>query len=238
MDIIRSIRYDKRTFTYMDAVINTVWDEVVEDTLTAVDYLKNDSRIDKEKIVLVGLGLGAMTAPRIALQSEGDVKALIMIGGVLDSLINVVYEQSSEYLNTLTAEEKSNEQYIVRNFKTMSEGKSLEQTVLGRNAYYFWDAEQYQQAKLIRSLAIPVFVAQGKRDTEVEEEEGRRAYYETIGNAPYMEYESFRGLNHLLMDDLSVDLNGKSQYQVQTNVDKYAARVLGNWILALNSSEK
>ena len=235
---IASIRYDKRTFTYKDAVINTVWDEVVEDTLTAVDYLKNDSRIDKEKIVVVGLGLGAMTAPRIALQSEGDVKALIMIGGVLDSLINVVYEQSSEYLDTLTAEEKSNEQYIVRNFKNMSEGKSLEQTVLGRNAYYFWDAEQYQQAKLIRSLAIPVFVAQGKRDTEVEEEDGRRAYYETIGNAPYMEYESFRGLNHLLMDDLSVDLNGKSQYQVQTNVDKYAARVLGNWILALNSSEK
>ena len=67
----------------------------------------------------------------------------------------------------------------------------------------------------------------------MDEDVGRRAYYETIGNAPYMEYEAFRGLNHLLMDDLTVNINGEPEYQIQTQVDKYAARVLGNWILSL-----
>lgn len=230
---IASVRYDKRTYTYPEATIDTLWDEVVEDALSAVELLKQDGRIDQQRIVVIGLGLGAMTAPRIAAQSEGGVTGMIMIGGVLDSLINVDYQRSSEYLSALSDEEKSNEQYIVRNFKSMTEGKALEQEVLGRSAYYYWDAEQYPQAKTIRNLALPVYIAQGKRDPLVDEDVGRRAYYETIGNAPYMEYEAFRGLNHLLMDDLTVNINGEPEYQIQTQVDKYAARVLGNWILSL-----
>lgn len=230
---IASVRYDKRTYTYPDAKINTLWDEVVEDALSAVDLLKQDDRIDQKRIVVIGIGLGAMTAPRIAAQSEGDVTGMIMVGGVLDSVINVDYQRANEYLSTLSDQEKSNEQYIVRNFKSMTEGKALEQQVLGRSAYYYWDAEQYPQVKLIRNLAIPVYIAQGKRDPLVDENVGRRAYYESIGNAVYVEYESFRGLNHLLMDDLTVNINGEPEYQIQTQVDKYAARVLGNWILSL-----
>lgn len=235
---IASIRYDKRTYTYPDATINTLWDEVVEDALSAADLLKSDRRIDDGRIVVIGLGLGAMTAPRIVSQSEGDFTAMIMIGGVLDSLVNVDYQRAGDYLNTLSDDEKSNEQYIVRNFKSMTEGKALQQEVLGRSAYYYWDAEQYPQAKLIRNLGVPVFIAQGKRDPVAAEDDGRRAYYETLGNSPYIEYESFRGLNHLLMNDLTVNMNGEPEYQVETNMDKYAARVLGNWILSLDQDEE
>jgi len=235
---IASVRYDKRTYTYPDATINTLWDEVVEDALSAAKFLKDDRRIDQQRIVVIGLGLGAMTAPRIVSQSEGDFTAMIMIGGVLDSLINVDYNRAGEYLNTLSDDEKSNEQYIVRNFKNMTEGKALQQEVLGRNAYYYWDAEQYPQAKLIRNMGVPAYIAQGKRDPIVDENDGRRAYYETLGNGAYIEYESFRGLNHLLMDDLTVNINGEPEYQIETHVDKYAARTLGNWILSLYQDEE
>lgn len=235
---IASVRYDKRTYTYPDATINTLWDEVVEDALSAADLLKSDRRIDDRRIVVIGLGLGAMTAPRIVSQSEGDFTAMIMIGGVPDSLINVDYQRAGDYLNTLSDDEKSNEQYIVRNFNSMTEGKALQQEVLGRSAYYYWDAEQYPQTKLIRNLGVPVFIAQGKRDPVTAEDAGRRAYYETLGNSPCIEYESFRGLNHLLMNDLTVNMNGEPEYQVETNVDKYAARVLGNWILSLDQDKE
>lgn len=230
---IASIRYNKRTYTYPDAKINTLWDEVAEDALSAVNALLENECVDQKKIILIGVGLGAMTAPRIAVQSEGKVTGMIMIGSELDSVINVDYKYATEYLNSLSEEAKSNEQYIVRNFKYMTEGKALEQEVLGRSAYYYWDAEQYPQVKTIKTLSIPVYIAQGKRDPLVDENDGRRAYYESIGNAPYMEYEAFRGLNHLLMDDLTVNINGEPEYQVNTHLDKYAARVLGNWILSL-----
>jgi len=162
---------------------------------------------------------------------------MIMIGGVLDTLINVDFERADEYLNSLSSEDLSNEKYIVRNFKSMTEEKALETNVLGRSAYYYWDADQYAQVRTIRSLAIPLFVAQGKRDPVVEENDGRRAYYEEMGYNGYTEYESFRGLNHLLMDDLTTDENGMPQYEVATHVDKYAARTLANWILAINQEE-
>lgn len=230
---IASVRYDKRTYTYPNAPIHTLWDEVVEDALSAVSLLRNDERIDSQRIVVIGLGLGGMTAPRIAVQSEGSITGMIMIGGVLDSVINVDYQRASEYLGMLSDEQKKNEQYIVRNFKNMTEAKALEQQVLGRGAYYYWDAEQYPQVRTIRNLNIPVFIAQGKRDPVVNENDGRRAYYEALGSSPNREFESFRGLNHLLMDDLTVNLYGEPEYQVQTQMDKYAARVLGNWILSL-----
>lgn len=230
---IASVRYDKRIYSYPDAKINTLWDEVVEDALSAVELLTKDERVDEQRVVVVGLGLGAMTAPRIASQSNSSVTGMIMIGGVLDSFINVEYERSGHYLSTLSEDERSNEQYIVRNFNSMTEGKALEQNVLGRNAYYYWEAERYPQAKTIRNLGIPVYIVQGRRDPLVDEDDGRRAYYETLGLAPTRSYETFRGLNHLLMDDLTVNISGEPEYTVETHVDKYAARVLGNWVLNL-----
>jgi len=234
---IASLRYDKRTYTYPEAPIETVWDEVVEDALSAVDLMLADERIDAQRVVVMGLGLGAMTTPRIAAQSEGKVTGMIMIGGVLDTLINVDFERADDYLNSLSSEELSNEKYIVRNFRSMTEEKALELNVLGHNAYYYWEADQYAQIRTIRSLTIPLFIAQGKRDPVVNENDGRRAYYEEMGNNGYTEYESFRGLNHLLMDDLTTDETGVPEYEVATHVDKYAARTLANWILAINQEK-
>lgn len=230
---IASVRYDKRTYAYPDAEIETVWDEAAEDALTAVDLLRSDPRVDQQRIIVIGLGFGAMITPRIAAQSEGKVTGMIMIGGVLDSIIDVEYARSGDYLASLSEDERADEQYIVRNFKNMNEEKSLKTEVLGRSAYYYWEAEQYAQVRTIRQLGIPVFIAQGKRDPVVDENIGRRAYYEEIGNSSYAQYESFRGLNHLLMDDLTTNASGESEYQIETHMDKYAARVLANWILSL-----
>lgn len=235
---IASLRYDKRTYAYPDAEIATVWDEVVEDVIAAVNFVKLDNRIDQKRVVVAGLGLGAMLTPRIAAQSEGSVTGMMMIGGTLDSILNIEFQRADEYLAELSEEELSNEKYIIRNFKSYDDEKVKDMSLLGRPAMYYRDAETFAQVKTIRSLAIPCFIAQGKRDTSVLENDGRRAYYEQIGNANYMEYESFRGLNHLLMDDLSVNAEGVSEYCIATHVDKYAARTLGNWVLSLYQTEE
>jgi len=235
---IASLRYDKRTYTYPDAPISTVWDEVVEDVLAAVRFVKADERVDQQRVIVAGLGLGAMLSPRIVSQSEGDVTGMIMIGATLDSVLNVEYQRADEYMATLSEKDKSNEQYIIRNFKSYSDEKLDDMTLLKRPAMYYRDAESYAQVKTIRNLGLPCFVVQGKRDPIVEENDGRRAYYEQIGNASYMEYESFRGLNHLLMDDLTVNENGEPEYKIASHMDKFAARTLGNWILSLYPNEE
>jgi len=235
---IASVRYDKRSYAYPEAQSETVWEEVVEDALTAVELLKRNEYIDTDRIVVIGLGMGAILSPRIAMQSDGGIAAMIMIGGVPDSLLEAEFNRSEEYLNSLTAEERDNEKYIMRNFDNYNDEKVRELTLLGKNAYYYREAEEYPQIRTIQKLGIPVFIAQGKLDPVVNENDGRRAYQTQLGNLRGLELETFRGLNHLLMNDLTTDTNGAPLYEIETHVDKQTARALAHWILALDADEE
>lgn len=232
---IASIRYDKRSYTYPEAQLDTVWEEVVEDALSAVELLKENPLIDQQRIVVFGIGLGSVAAPRIAAQAEGDVTALIMIGAEPSSLLDNEFGRSSAYLSTLSEEDSDNERYIIRNFGSYNDERVREMTILGKNAYYYREAEDYPQIRTLQKLNIPVFIAQGEFDPVVTENDGRRAYQKQLGSSGDIELETFRGQNHLLMNDLTTDANGEPQYQVATHVDTFTARKMAEWILALYS---
>lgn len=232
---IASIRYDKRSYTYPEADIPTLWEDVVEDVLSAVAVLKENPLVDQQRIVVFGIGLGAVAAPRIALQSEGNVTALVMIGAKPGSLLDNDFARSSAYLSSLGTEESDNERYIIRNFSSYNDERVREMTLLSRNAYFYREAEDYPQIRTLQKLSIPVFIAQGEFDPVVSENDGRRAYQKQLGSSRSIELETFRGLNHLLMNDLTTDVNGEPQYQVATHVDKFTARSMAEWILALYS---
>ncbi|MEG1472467.1 MAG: hypothetical protein RSD76_08510, partial [Clostridia bacterium] len=68
---VASIRYDKRSFTYGEAPEATVYEEVVQDAILAGKELAKNPLVDRTRMVVMGLGLGATLAPRIAFQSEG-----------------------------------------------------------------------------------------------------------------------------------------------------------------------
>lgn len=230
---IASIRYDKRSYTYPEAPLDTLWEDVVEDVLCAVSALKENPLVDQERIVVFGVGLGAVAAPRIALQSEGNVTALVMVGAEPGSLLDNELGRSSAYLSSLSTEDSDNEKYIIRNFGSYNDDRVREMTLLGKNAYYYREAEDYPQIRTLQKLSIPVFIAQGEFDPVVSENDGRRAYQKQLGSSRSIELETFRGMNHLLMNDLTTDANGEPQYQVETHVDKFTARCMAEWILAL-----
>ena len=95
---VASLRYDKRTFAHGFKMIRqknftvTVKEETIEDALLAIKMLKNDPRIDCNRIFILGHSMGAMLAPRI--DAEGaDVKGLIMIAGTPYRLEDIVLRQ-------------------------------------------------------------------------------------------------------------------------------------------------
>ena len=235
---IASIRYDKRIYTYPDYEANTVYEEVVEDALSAAKLLADHDYIDEQRIVVVGLGLGAMLSPRIAKQSEGIFTAMIMIGGKPVDLLDAEYARAGEYLNSLSDDERSNEKYIVRNFDNYSDERVMDMTILGRKAYYYREADEYSQVRMLQKLKLPVFIAQGERDAVVSENDGRRAYQKQIGSGVEVELETFRNLNHLLMNDLSTDASGAPLYEAEAHIDKQTARILARWIHNLYSEEE
>src|SRR5699024_11210326 len=68
---IAVVRYDKRTLTYAEEIIQneedtlTVYEETVEDAIRASELAKTDERIDEDNVFILGHSLGGMVAPRI-----------------------------------------------------------------------------------------------------------------------------------------------------------------------------
>lgn len=229
---IATIRYDKRTYAYPDAPIETVKDEVIDDALSAIETAAANECIDPNQVYVVGVGLGAILAPRVANEADGKVAGMILIGATDNRVIDELYQVNKGEVAAMDADEAKIVKNAVRNIGKMKEEKARELTVFGRNGYYYWEAEQYDTAaKLLRTLKLPTYFAHGNRDTEVDVDEGFADLKKDVGpNAVFATYKIYRGLNHMLMNDLSTDLNGQSTYEAEAHLDAQAARDMALWI--------
>ncbi len=229
---VASIRYDKRTFTYGETDDMTVAYEAVEDAVLAAELLAKDEAIEDNTIVFVGHGFGAILAPRIA-DEAGELSAgLILIGSRPVTYARQLLENAD--LSAMGDEEQDALKEVAQNIGSRTEEQARDVELFGRNGYYFWEMEQVSHIVRIMRLGLPTYIVQGRDDAEVSEKDGWRAYAEELKNyGQFVSYNSYRGLNHMLANDLSVDENGKPQYAVDAGIDVPAVRDMADWVLAL-----
>lgn len=229
---VASLRYDKRTYTYGESADMTAWEETVEDAILAGQLLRANPAVDDTRVVLVGHGFGAMLAPRIVSQSKGVFTAMLLIGGTPKNYIDFLLDGAD-----LTQMESADRKALKKNVASlgkMDEAAARELTLFGRSGYYYWEMLSYNAVELIKELQVPTLIVQGNRDPLVSVDDGWRLYSEEIGDGiTYVSFQAFRGLNHLLMNDLTTDDDGVPRYQVQANLDKAAGRTLSQWVLSL-----
>lgn len=226
---IASIRYDKRTFVYGEDPEMTVYDEVVADAVYAAQVLAENEHVDSEAIVVIGHGFGALVTPYIAEQSNGLVAGMILIGSRPESYARQLLETAD-----LSREEVSQLNDFVNNLRRKTEQEARTFEMFGRNGYYYWEMEQHNHVSLITQLELPTYIVQGRNDSMVTENQGWRAWAEELKNyGAFVSYQSYRGINHLLSNDLSMDENGMPQYAVDAGIDVTAVRDLAGWILDL-----
>lgn len=236
---VASLRYDSRAYAYPDAQAETVYDEAVEDALAACQLLKDNPLVDPERIVLVGLGFGGMIAPRIVSQSEGAFTAMIILGSTPKTLIEWYCATQPEAYGALGEETQETIEKMVKKVSSVSEEEARALTLFGKNGYYFWEDLHYNAVDLIKELKVPTYIGQGRRDPIVSEDDGRIAYADAIGdNMTFMSFKAFRGLNHILMNDLTVNEDGLPEYAVATHIDTQAGRTLAQWVLNLFMTEE
>lgn len=236
---VASLRYDSRAYAYPDAQAETVYDEAVEDALAACQLLKDNPLVDQERIVLVGLGFGGMIAPRIVSQSEGAFTAMIILGSTPKTLIEWYCATQPEAYEALGEETQGTIEKMVKKVSSISEEEARALTLFGKNGYYFWEDLHYNAVDLIKELKVPTYIGQGRRDPIVSEDDGRIAYADAIGdNMTFMSFKAFRGLNHILMNDLTVNEDGLPEYAVATHIDTQAGRTLAQWVLNLFMTEE
>lgn len=95
-----------------------------------------------------------------------------------------------------------------------------------------------EHTRLIRELALPTCIVQGRNDPFVSEDEGQSIYADGLKQYAFVSYTCFRGLDHLLAKDSSTDENGRPLYSFDAGIDIPAVRELAAWMLSLVPQEQ
>ena len=228
---VATLRYDKRSFIYGEDENTTIGDEVVDDAIEAGKILAEHPYIDTTNIVVLGIGKAGTLAPFMLQKSEGVFTGMIILGAKPDSLLKQDYDKMSNEVNALTSEERTQAEKFMKDLRQLKQEDIAGMKILGKNAEYYYEMKNYNSASMIDELRVPTLIIQGHKDPVVSEDDGWKAFkYELGSSYLIVDFYSFRKLNHLLMNDLSVDSTGKPSYAMNTNLDEHAGYTIANWI--------
>ena len=229
------LRYDKRTYTYGEAIAAgdmtafTVEEETIQDAIAAGRLLAGDPRVDPERICVLGHSLGAMLAPRIVAESGDLFCGMILACGTNATLLDVIVQQNKDAAASLPLEERMQAFSVIGLMQNQAEalpGKTAEQAketaIAGQCAYYFWEMLQHPApAAQLTALAKDTLIINGSRDFQVNQTLGRELWESSLDmDAPWLTC-LWADVNPMLMKpDVSAEAAGTiAEYAVACAVD-------------------
>ncbi|ADU29293.1 alpha/beta hydrolase [Evansella cellulosilytica] len=240
---IAVLRYDKRTYTHGENMsqeeINelTVHEETVEDAILAAELLKDDGRIDKSNVYVIGHSLGGMLAPRID-AAGGDFAGIIIMAGSPRPLWEIIYDQNMASIQSV---DESEQQELIKMIeeeyeKATSLGDApvesiIDDTIFGLPAIYFKDMEMHDTKQLLAELDKPVLVLQGEDDFQVSMENDFAMYKDILNDRKNATLISYPHLNHLFMHFEGEGQGTIAEYQHPGVVDDKVLNDIVNWLL-------
>ena len=243
---IAVLRYDKRTFVYGKEMKNdtglSVKEETIEDAILAADFLREDSRIDSNKIFIVGHSLGGMLAPRIDAEG-GDFAGVIIMGGSPRKLEEIMMDQNNDVLNSLNRFLKMIAKKQIAalsskfdNIYNLSDEEAKSTKVLGKyvRAYYFKEMGEHPSIDYLSVLDKPVLILQGDKDFQVSVEKDFDGYKKLLGDTPNVTFKLYPNLNHLFMPSVYGEIRkAKKEYKVAQQVDHQVINDISEWIISV-----
>jgi dienelactone hydrolase len=164
---IATLRYNKRTYQYPSAGVDTVEDEVLKDAAAAVKMLSKDKRIDSNQIYLLGHSLGGILAPKIT-SDNPKIKGFISMAGTLRSLQAVMKDQNEAIINaeaSLTVEQKkatlAQVEAEINRSLTLKDGEIG--VILGAPANYWRSLNAIDSTAIVKKLKVPSDFFSSKR---------------------------------------------------------------------------
>ena len=227
---IAAVRYDKRTFAHARKMLKvqpTVKEETIDDAIKAAELLRQDPRIDTDRIFIIGHSMGAMLAPRIDAECN-YFKGLILMAGTPNRLEDIVVRQlkqasqSGGFLMRKIVELESRI-YVKRfdNLYNLSEREARKKKfAYGLSLYYFQEMGRKTAADYLLETDKPVLIMQGGKDFQVLPEEDFEGFKEILKGKNNVSYKLYEDLNHVFVKGLYNDITKASkEYSVQQHVD-------------------
>ncbi len=242
---IAVLRYDKRTLIYGKQMLKedfgkmTVELETIEDAILAADMLKNDARIDADKVFILGHSVGGMLAPRIDAEG-GNFAGIIIFAGSPRSLTDIILGQSDDLLAQLgkLLQKIAVKQIagIKKKFEAIpdmtAEQAQKTKTVGKTYAWYFKEMNEHPATGYLSVIRKPVLILQGEKDFQVSVEKDFNLYKQILANKPNVDFKLYPGLNHLFMKSVYGTVKEyKKEYKIPSKVDINVLSDMAQWIL-------
>ena len=244
---IAVIRYDKRTYAHKKQFINkpdiSVKEETIEDAILATELLRKDSRIDSDKIFIIGHSMGGMLAPRIDAEG-GNYKGLILLAGSPRKLEEILIDQNKEVLNHVN---KLLQWIIKRQIKKLSSKFDIMYNLTDEEAkkkslmfgtpiklYYFKEMGEHQSINYLKDLNKPMLIMQGDKDFQVSVEKDFNLYKELLKNKENVTFKLYENLNHAFVYSVYGNImKAKKEYNVEQHICDYVIDDIATWVLSL-----
>ncbi len=230
-------RYDKRTYVHgiqptLSLPYFTVEEEVIEDALEALKFLRTQKDVDSKNIFLLGHSLGGFVAPEIACRAD-FVRGVILCAAPARPLHELVPEQM-EYLFSLDGVVDEREARMLEEVRGVTEkltGRVFqpEDSVpqLGGYARYFYSLMDLKPLEVVKNLSLPFLVIQGGRDYQVRERDFL-LWKEALSLNPRAFFRFYPSLNHLLIPGEGP--SKPEEYKRPGHVDETLIEDLACWI--------
>ncbi|MBE6882310.1 MAG: alpha/beta hydrolase, partial [Ruminococcaceae bacterium] len=215
----------------------TVKEEVIEDAVAAANLLKNDERIDSEKVFIIGHSMGAMLAPRIDAEG-GNFKGLILMAGTLAKLEEVLFRQLDEMKNgkskimswVASAQDKKFRKSFEGLYSLSDEEAKKRKYAGGVDLYYFKEMGLHPAEKYLENIEKPVLVMQGSKDLQVSKKDFD-GYKKLLGDKENVSFKLYDGLNHCFVPALYDDISkATKEFSVERHIGEDVIFDIAGWI--------
>lgn len=232
---IASIRYNKRTFEYPDALPAgelTIGYETLDDAAAAYAALAGHPGIDTGNIYILGHSLGAMMAPKIA--QDTGAAGFISLAGSPRPLQQISYDQNMAVIDAAAAEITDvQRETATLQIDQMLEGangaKEGDETLyFGLPANYWYSLNQVDNAAIAQSLSVPMLFLQGSEDFQVYADKDFADWQSLLAGDENASFKLYDGLNHLFMP--SDGSKSVEEYNNPANVDPAVIADLAAWL--------
>ncbi len=221
-------RYDKRTNVYGEEMAAdtklTLEEETIQDAVQAVSLLKEQDKVDPERIYVLGHSLGGEALPRIrqALAQEGqELSGYIFLAAPARPLAGLMREQY-DFLYSLmpqlneTQQKQKEEIYAQLDRLDDLDSLSEDEAVMGAYKQYWQYLEDYDPVEAAADMTEKCLVLQGEEDYQVTMEDFA-LWQEAYGESENWEFITYPGLTHMFMPGEKA--NGNADYMTAQNVD-------------------
>ena len=238
---IVAFRYTKRTGKYgeqsnADPAKLTVDDETISDAQAAVALLSKQPKVDPQRIFIIGHGLSAYLAPRIA-ANDAQIAGIVMLAAntrpLEQLLLDEVHYVAAKGGETPTPDDQRQIAAVEEGVKKIESpdlkpGEMIPLLGSALPSTYWLDLRNYNPVAAAEALKIPMLILQGQRDFQSPPATNFNEWKTALAAHSNVALKLYPDLNHLFISGTGPSL--PQEYEKPGHVDEQVVADITAWI--------